>query len=86
MAIEGAHTTDNGGLNYGVTNGDDKWMDKGYIFMVNHSGLLNCILSVKKREESGVCFLLEQLAGWLCHFLIWRDIWSLKPKFLFLPH
>lgn len=65
MVIEGAHTTDNGGLNYEVTNGDDKWMDKGYIFMVDHSGLLNCILSVRKKEESGVCLSFVRTIGWM---------------------
>lgn len=61
-----------------------------YIFEVNHSELLNCVVRVRKREESrmasGVCFfvcLLEQLAGWLDHLLCGERDLELKVNIYF---
>lgn len=65
LVLEGVQTADDDGLNYGVTNGDDKWMDVGYIFRVNHLGLLDCILGVRKREESGICVFFVRTIGWI---------------------
>lgn len=63
-----------------------------YIFEVNHSGLLNCVVRVRKREESrmasGVCLFLclfVRTIGWMVGpFIVWTDRFGVESQHLFL--
>lgn len=67
LAVEGAQAMGVGGVNYGQSFVFSGWVTQ------------DCLTACQQWEKAEIkswflcwfiCFLLEKLAGWLCHFLI----------------